>query len=762
MTTNGATAAPYPDGTIVTAAGNGQAGYVSDGSPAVGTKTHYPHGVAVDGEGNLYIADQHNHRVRKVAPNGIITTVAGTGTAGFVSDGGPAAGTPLHYPSGVAVDGSGNLFIADHYNHRVRKVAPNGIITTVAGTGTAGFVSDGGPAVGARLHYPIGVAVDGAGNLFIADQHNHRIRKVTPDGIITTVAGNGQAGFVSDGGPAVATQLYHPLGVAVDESGNLYIGDWSNHRIRKVDAKGNITTVAGNGVAGYVSDGGPAVATRVYHPGGMAVDAAGSLYFADHANHRIRKVDANGNITTVAGTGVAGYVADGGPGVATQLYYPTDVAVDPSGNLFIADRHNHRIRRVYGAAHVQPPKPPMADLFGEMVAPSSVPRGQEFDLGARIRNRGPATVDGGNVTVVMTLAEGLTGGPGTTGRRLTRTFSGAQLVPNGGSLDGVFRVSAPDTTPPGMYESTLEIQYGGDLNLKDNVFKLPVTVVVPAPVGDETALTIYQETVPEAAAGQSSRINLRLLSPTSQPVNPGIIIQRFTAPTGFVFNGRPTYAYHTASHGVITGDLDHQVHDGGRTMIIAANPHLNTTATDTGSLIYSIPLLALPGATPGLQTDGSASIGRRTPVQLAAKIVGAAADSAQVIQIQREKAKVRPGQQWVYPAVFKVTNTGRARIGNHPIVLSAPEGMRFTEDRLVMSRQDDDGRETVSPAVRSADGRTLTCSAVALELDQGKSASMYPEMEVDRSAAPGEVTVRLQMGSPVFSSGYATIVVEPR
>ncbi|MEV5136703.1 SBBP repeat-containing protein, partial [Streptomyces syringium] len=188
---------------------------------------------------------------------GAIATVAGNGAAGFISDGGPGALTRIHYPYGVAVDKNGNLYIADRHNHRIRKVTPNGLITTVAGDGQAGYVSDGGPAVATRLHYPGDVAVDDAGNLYIADTSNHRVRKVTPSGIITTIAGDGQAGYISDGGPAIATRLNTPWGVAVDRSGNVYISDHGNHRVRKVTTNGNITTVAGNGTAGYVSDGGP-------------------------------------------------------------------------------------------------------------------------------------------------------------------------------------------------------------------------------------------------------------------------------------------------------------------------------------------------------------------------------------------------------------------------------------------------------------------------------------------------------------------------
>ncbi|MGW3208645.1 NHL domain-containing protein [Streptomyces sp. NPDC001135] len=761
MTTNRAAAtATFPDGTIITAAGNGEAGFVADGGPAVGTKLYNPYGVAVDGAGNLYIADVSNHRVRKVTPNGTITTVAGNGQAGFVSDGGPAVATKLGSPYGVAVDGAGNLYIAEYSNHRVRKVTPNGTITTVAGNGQAGFVSDGGPAVATKLHYPIGVAVDREGNLYIADYYNHRVRKVTPNGIITTVAGNGQAGFVSDGGPAVATKLHYPWGVAVDQDGNLYIGDRYNHRVRKVTPHGVITTVAGNGIAGYVADGGPAVATSLHYPSHVAVDGAGNLYIGDGHNHRVRKVTPNGIITTAAGTGIAGYVADGGPAVGERLYYPYGVAVAPSGDLYIGDAANHRVRKVFAAATVTPPPPPIADLYGEVILPVTVPRRQEFDLGARVHNRGPAIASGEHITVVLTLADGLESAQENNGRRLTRTFPGTDLAPNKGSLDGVFRVRATDTTKPGTYESTLEIQYGGDLNLKDNSFTLPVTVVVPEPTADERALTIYQENIPEAAPGQSARVLLRYVSPVGQPVNPGIITQRFTAPTGFTFTGRPTYTYPDTVQGAITGDLQHEIYDSGRTLIIRDNPHLNTTPTDAGTLVYSIGLRAQPDATPGLASDGSASIGQRAPVQILAKVTGAAAGhSARIVQTQLEKARVRPGQQWVYPVVLTLTNTGRTRIGPADIVLTAPEGLWFTENRVMMSREGAT-YETELTGQRSDGNRTLTLRDAALDLDPGKWAAIYPEMEVQADAATGAVRVGIRIGNPAFATGNATVTIE--
>ncbi|MEU6273045.1 NHL repeat-containing protein [Streptomyces populi] len=760
MTTRTPAAAVFPDGTIITAAGNGEAGFVVDGGPAVGTKLSSPRGVAVDREGNLYIADLSNHRIRKVTPGGIITTVAGNGQAGFVSDGGPAVATKLHTPQSVAVDGSGSLYIADYSNHRVRKVTPDGIITTVAGNGQAGFVSDGGPAVATKLHHPIGVAVDGSGSLYIADYSNHRVRKVTPDGIITTVAGNGQAGFVSDGGPAVATKLHHPWGLAVDEDGNLYIGDRYNHRVRKVTPSGIITTVAGNGIASYVADGGPAVATSLHYPTGVAVDRSGNLYIGDGHNHRVRKVTPGGIITTVAGNGIAGYVADGGPAVGQQLYYPYSVAVAPSGDLYIGDNSNHRVRKVVGAATVTPPPPPIADLYGELVLPVMVPRRQEFDLGARVHNRGPAIASGEQITVVLTLADGLESARENNGRRLTRTFFGTDLAPGKGSLDGVFRVRAVDTAKPGTYESTLEIQYGGDLNLKDNSFTLPVTVVVPEPVADERALTVYQENIPEAAPGQAVRVLLRFVSPVGQPVNPGIITQRFIAPTGFAFTGTPAYTYPDTVQGAISGELEHEIYDVGRTLVIRDNPHLNTADTDAGTLVYSIGLRAQSDATPGLASDGSASIGRRSPVQILAKVTGAAAEhTLRITQSRLNQARVRPGQQWAYPVVMTLTNTGHTRIGPEDIVFTAPEGLWFTENRVMMSSE---GRadETELTGQRTNGNRTLTLWGASLDLDLGKWAVLYPEMEVESDAASGAVRVGIRIGTPPFATGNATVTIE--
>ena len=340
-------------GVISTVAGDGtrgSGGYGGDGGPAVAALLSGPYGVALDGAGNLYIADRDNHRIRKVDSAGVISTVAGAGTYGFGGDGGPAVAAQLDTPYGVAVDGAGNLYIADRNNHRIRKVDSAGAISTVAGGGPIG---DGGAAVAAQLYSPQGVAPDGAGNLYIADLGNRRIRKVDAAGVISTVAGAGTRGYGGDGGAATEAQL-GPRGVALDGAGNLYIADQNNHRIRKVDAAGVISTVAGDGTRGSGGDGGPAVAAQLDLPNGVALDGLGNLYIADTGNHRIRKVDAAGVISTVAGDGevgfgAGGYGGDGGPATAAQLSFPRGVAVDGAGNLYIADSSNNRIRKVDAA-----------------------------------------------------------------------------------------------------------------------------------------------------------------------------------------------------------------------------------------------------------------------------------------------------------------------------------------------------------------------------------------------------------------------------
>ena len=334
---------------ITTFAGNGTPGYSGDGGVATSAQLHQTEGVTTDSSGNVFIADWTNNRVRRVAAGtGVISTVAGNGTAGFSGDGGAATGASLRGPTGVAVDNAGNLYIADQANNRVRKVAAaTGVITTVAGNGTQGFSGDGGAATSAAMYSPTDLTFDGAGNLYISDNANNRIRKIViATGVITTVVGNGTAGSTGDGAAATSAELNAPAGLAFDKSGNLYIADVTNNRIRKVAAgTGVITTYAGNGTAGFTGDGGAATSAELNTPARVTLDSAGNLYIADQSNNRIRKVTL-GIITTVAGDGTAGYSGNGGPATSAAFNAPIGIAVDNAGSFYVSDFHNDVIRKL--------------------------------------------------------------------------------------------------------------------------------------------------------------------------------------------------------------------------------------------------------------------------------------------------------------------------------------------------------------------------------------------------------------------------------
>ena len=336
---------------ITTVAGNGSQGYTGDGGPAVQAQLYGPSGVAFDAAGTLYIADQYHSVIRKVDEDGIISTIAGSGSSGYSGDGGPATQAYLYTPTSIAFDTSGNLYIADSYNYRVRKVDTNGIITTVAGNGHEADTGDGGRATQACFLRPISVDVDAAGNLYIVDEDAHRVRKVDTNGIITTIAGTGTPGYNGDGIQAIQAQLNYPFCVEVDASGSIYLADQMNLRIRKVDTSGIIATVAGDGSFGTSGDGDGGLATEapISIPLGIAFDKADNFYFSQfyEATDCIRKVDANGIITTIAGVGTPGYKGDEGPAVNCQLNQPREIAVDPVGNLCIPEFENHVVRKIF-------------------------------------------------------------------------------------------------------------------------------------------------------------------------------------------------------------------------------------------------------------------------------------------------------------------------------------------------------------------------------------------------------------------------------
>ncbi len=337
--------AQIPAGSVGTIAGTGTNGYSEGGRIASAAQIEVAYNVAVDAWGNVYIADSWNHRIRQVAPDGSIWPFAGNGTQGFSGDNGTAVSANLSFPRGLAVDAWGNVFVSDSGNGVIRKIQTSGVIQTVAGNRQIGDQGDGGPATQASFRVPRDLAVDARGNLYIADSFNARIRKVGTDGKISTFAGTGQFGYSGDGGPATDANIGFVHALAFDTRGTLYFTDAYNHRVRRVRVDGVIETVAGNGEAGFSGDNGPATSAMLNLPRGLALDQLGAIYVADSRNHRIRRIAADGRITTVAGTGSAGFGGDMGRADLAVVNYPYGLASDPRGNIYIADLLNYRVRK---------------------------------------------------------------------------------------------------------------------------------------------------------------------------------------------------------------------------------------------------------------------------------------------------------------------------------------------------------------------------------------------------------------------------------
>ena len=338
---------------ISTVAGSAGVGFAGDGGAATSASLDQATGVAVAADGVVFIADSVNDRIRRIATNGTITTFAGSGVVAWSGDGGPATAAGLNTPRDVAVDSDGDVYVADTYNDVVRRIDTSGVITTVAGTGSSGWTGDGGPATSLKLSAPHGVAVEADGDLLIADTGNNRIRRVDAAGQMTTVAGTGAGAYGGDGGPATSAHLEDPVDVAPYAAGGFVIADTGNDRVRSVSAGGTITTLAGTGAAGSGGDGGPAVDAQLRAPAGVLVSGSGSVYIADRDNHRIRRVSTAGTISTSVGTGVAGFTGDGGLAAFARISSPQRLA-SGAGGLYFADSGNSRIRFVEGVGATVP------------------------------------------------------------------------------------------------------------------------------------------------------------------------------------------------------------------------------------------------------------------------------------------------------------------------------------------------------------------------------------------------------------------------
>ncbi|MFN0112791.1 MAG: BACON domain-containing protein [Blastocatellia bacterium] len=397
---------------ITTLAGTGLTGATGDGGAAIGARLFLPTGVAADAAGNVYIADSANNRVRKVTPAGVILPFAGNGMLGSSGDGGQAIDASFNQPQSVAVDSTGNVYISDSSNHRIRRVAPNGVITTVAGTGADSFGGDGGPATQAQLNTPFQIAVDLAGNLYIADAVNRRVRKITTStGVITTIAGDGRVGTSGDGGMATKAQFLLPYGVTVDRNGVVFVLDAFDGRVRRVATDGTITNYVGTGNFGYTGDGGPATAAQIDPQSFITTDADGNLHIADLFNHVIRKVTATtGIITTVVGTGLGGFSGDGTSPTGAQLAFPNDVAFDRVGNMYIADYNNQRVRKVFNASALKTVASVSAASFqGDVLASDLIAAafGQNLATGVQVGSSVPLPTTLNNTSVSVRDASGI-------------------------------------------------------------------------------------------------------------------------------------------------------------------------------------------------------------------------------------------------------------------------------------------------------------------------------------------------------------------
>ena len=435
-------------GDIHTVAGDGELLYRQDNVPATTTPIYLPQGVVADASGAFYIADTNNNRIRKVDTSGTITTVAGTGLAGYAGDGGPATAAQISLPSGITLDGAGNIYFADDGNNIIRRVDANtGIITTIVGVPMKqGYTGDGGAGTAAYLSSPRGIAFDATGNLYIADTGNNVVRKVNAStGIITTVAGNGTAGYSGDGAAATAAMLNTPWSMAFGPDGSLYIADLDNNMVRRVSTGGTISTVAGNGNRGFTGDGGPATAAALNDPAAVVVNPAGDLYIGDSGNNRVRRVDTTGKINTIIGTGAEAYGGDDGPAPNAAIYAPYALHYDQAGNLYLSDMLHNRIRWV--------PATPIALQYpdmrvGKLSAPQAV--GVENDGNSGLNLSTPvfvnAALDSGSTTCSFTAAMASDGtcnlgvefAPTTTGSNVQGTLT---MPSNAGNAPSVVNLS---------------------------------------------------------------------------------------------------------------------------------------------------------------------------------------------------------------------------------------------------------------------------------------------------------------------------------
>ena len=454
------------NGKLTVVAGAGPAGFSGDGGPAIDAKLSTPYGIVLDAQGNLYISDYGNHRIRKVTTDGIIQTIAGNGAVGYGGDGNAAVDALMRYPCGLTFDKSGNLYVAESGSHAIRKIAPDGTITTVAGFGYAGFSGDDSNAVDARIQLPTDVAFDSSGNMLIADYGNHRIRKVDTSGKITTIAGTGSSGFLGDGAEATKAQFSSPIALTLDKSNNIYVSDYFNHRIRRISSSGTITTYAGSDKSGFAGDGSAATSAQLFHPRGITIDSDGNLYLADLFNKRIRRIVSSGTISTLAGNGIFQFGGEGGSARNAQMNQPSGAAYDPQGNLFIVDTANHRVRKVNPDGVITTVMGDGTASANQLSYPSAVaidPSGNV--LIADTGNNRIRQIDSSGVVSNLTITPALRGPAG-----LATDADGNLYIADTGNNVVLRRSKAGEVTTMISASSGLNAPYGLALDTNGNLF----------------------------------------------------------------------------------------------------------------------------------------------------------------------------------------------------------------------------------------------------------------------------------------------------
>ena len=602
---------------ISTVAGTGGTVYSGDGVSATLASIANPFAVAVDAAGDFYIADELHARIRKVDTTGTITTIAGYGVGAYGGDGGTATAAAIDLPMGVAVDSAGNVYIADTGNNRVREVsATSGIITTIAGDGTAGYSGEG-TATAVELNQPIGLAFDAAGNLYIADQGNNRVRKVTGT-TISTVAGTGVSGLSGDGAAATAAEISAPQGLACDSAGDLFIADGANNRVRRISATGAITTYAGTGATVVSGDGGSATAAGVPSPYGLAVDARGDVFVADEINNVVREITFDGVITTVAGSGTYAYSGDGGAATLAGLANPTGIAIEGSGRLLIADSQNNVIRGVvFGPAPVVTSAASATGNLGvtfsyQIVASntpttyfaSGLPAGLSINTATGLISGNPTVF--GNFPVIVHASNG----GGTGALTVSMIISGtAPVISSAGSyslgVGGIYAYTITATNNPTAFSAT-PLPPGASLSATSGVISGIATTV---------GTTVMTVTATNAAGSGTAAITVTvqpagvvpvITSPTAYTVTTGAAftyqITATNSPTSYSASNIPSGVSLSPSTGLFSGEG-----------IVAGTVAMTVTATNASGSGSQMVQVTISGAGTGAGTGtGTATSGGST------------------------------------------------------------------------------------------------------------------------------------------------------